>query len=1006
MAAAVLGVLWWLPATGPAASSHWPGGRDGDSNDVLLLRSATEAMRAGRMREAERLAMKVDPASPAMSRALMLAAEVASRTGRVDEAIARYETVSELGTSAATEALFYLGEQHRAAGRLERAAEYYQRFLGERPDDGEAHARLAFIYSVTGQRWQAMPHFLATVALQNWTLDSLALLGDLERPIEQPEFIASCLNSRPTDPFVQMGAAQLEAQRGDDGKAVDRLRKVIRRRPELVAAHALLGESVISQGDEAYLEWEQNLPPGAEEHADVWFVRGLRARGRSELGEAAGCFAESLRIRPEHRRSTYQLGQVLASLQDPAASAFVSRAERLVELSQQLDVTLKSRGRSEQALRACAEICESVGRLLEAYAWTVTAARLHGKVAWTEAMRERFRGRVSPGMPRTVPEADLVASHDLQRYVAAARDSIRSREGELASRRPPRASPPQDPEELLHSRIRFAPAEAGIDFVYENGADPETPGARMFEQTGGGVAVLDYDLDGWPDLHFTQGGIWETGETQPTPDARYRDHVYRNLAGDRFREIAANAGVENLGFGQGVAAGDFNGDGFPDLYVANAGANRLWRNNGDGTFTDVSDAIETASDRWTTSCAMVDLDGDGLLDLFDVNYLEGEGVFTRLCGGKACSPSVFPGAPDDAYRNRGDGTFHKLNDATPRHDAKGLGLVAARFGDDSRVSLFVANDQVPNFFLRVQSAVEPSDEGTADAATPPSGSVHGPDGGPFRLVDEALLRGLAYNVDGLALACMGVAADDADGNGRLDLLATNFMDEPNSLYLQDAARMFVDATRAAGLQQPSFPYTGWGTQFLDADLDGRSDLVVTNGHIDDLRDEGKPYRMPPQFFRNLGRARFEPLSPEQLGSFFQGKYLGRGLARLDFNRDGRTEFAVSNIGQPAELVVNRTDNAGAYLNVELVGTASARDPIGARVEAVTDRGSWQKQLVAGDGFQASNQRVVQFGLGSAGEIRQVTVQWPSGKRTELEGLPINTQVLIVEGAERAFVRKP
>ncbi len=506
----------------------------------------------------------------------------------------------------------------------------------------------------------------------------------------------------------------------------------------------------------------------------------------------------------------------------------------------------------------------------------------------------------------------------------------------------------------------------------------------MFEQTGGGVGVIDFDLDGWPDLYFTQGGNWPTGQAKPTSDPNVHDHLYRNLGGEQFRQVAAQAGVLNLGFGQGLTVGDFDSDGFPDLFVANIGANQLLRNNGDGTFSDVSQLLGSLPDQWTTSCVMVDLNGDGLLDIYAVNYLTGDNVFELICGGKACSPKVFPGAPDEVYLNQGDGSFLQLANATPQQEAKGLGVLAARFGDDPLPGLFIANDQVPNFFLQV----------TPDPA----------DSSAIQLTDRALLRGLAYNVDGLAMACMGIAADDLTGNGLLDFLVTNFMDEPNSLYLQDAPGLFIDATRAAGLQQPSFPYVGWGTQFFDADLDGQSDLVVTNGHVDDYRSEGKLYQMPPQFFINRGRARFEQLTADTLGDYFSDNYLGRGLAKLDWNRDGLVDFAVSNINQQATLVSNQTSGAGGYLNVELVGTTSARDCIGAGVAVTSDKGNWKRQLVAGDGYQASNQRLLQFGLGDATEVQTVTVNWPSGSRTIIENLPVNSAVSIVEGATRGFTR--
>jgi hypothetical protein len=266
------------------------------------------------------------------------------------------------------------------------------------------------------------------------------------------------------------------------------------------------------------------------------------------------------------------------------------------------------------------------------------------------------------------------------------------------------------------------------------------------------------------------------------------------------------------------------------------------------------------------------------------------------------------------------------------------------------------------------------------------------------LVDEALLRGLAYNGDGLALACMGIAADDANGDGRTDFLVTNFADEPNTLYLQDAPGLFVDATRTGGLYSDSIEPVGWGTQFLDAELDGAVDLVMVNGHIADYRDRGGLYHMKPQLFRNSGEGRFAAVSADSAGKYFDRQYLGRGLARLDWNGDGRMDFVVSNIRAPASLVTNQSQRVGNFLNVRLHGTTSPRDAIGSTVEVATPEKSWKKQLLAGDGVMASNQRILQFGIGEATSVSRVHVTWPSGKTTVLENLPVNETVELVEDA--------
>ncbi len=377
--------------------------------------------------------------------------------------------------------------------------------------------------------------------------------------------------------------------------------------------------------------------------------------------------------------------------------------------------------------------------------------------------------------------------------------------------------------------------------------------------------MLDLDHDGWPDLYFTQGGKWPTGDLKPSPSPEYVNRVFRNLDGARFVDVTLHAGLGDEGFGQGCAVNDFDNDGFQDVYVANIGRNRLYRNNGDGTFSDVTTASGIDTQEWTTSCVIVDLNADGFPDLFDVNYLTGPDIYTAICDGFACSPKSFEGVPDRAWLSHGDGTFNALPDATPKQDAKGLGVVAVDLYERGRPCLFIANDQVPNFLLRNLPS-ETSDN--------------------VKFVEEGFLSGLAFDENGLPMACMGIAADDVNGDGRTDFFVTNFKDEYNTLYLQDAVGLFVDGTSAAGLKAPSLPFVGWGTQFLDADLDGAPDIVLTNGHVDDYRRTGGKYHMRPQVFRNIGGGRFEELFAPAAGTYFAKEYVGRGSgsARLEQGR--------------------------------------------------------------------------------------------------------------------------
>ncbi|MGC1275840.1 MAG: CRTAC1 family protein [Planctomycetaceae bacterium] len=541
----------------------------------------------------------------------------------------------------------------------------------------------------------------------------------------------------------------------------------------------------------------------------------------------------------------------------------------------------------------------------------------------------------------------------------------------------------ETPDAPIDSPIRFDVADVGIDFRYFNSADPTTPGARMFEFTGGGVGVLDYDLDGRPDLHFTQGCRWP-------PDPAQREHLdrlYRNL-GDRYVDATDAAGIVEPGFSQGLACGDFDGDGFSDLYIANIGPNRLFRNNGDGTFNDVTTTSliseGTRAEAWTTSVALADLNSDGLPELFDVNYVEGHDVFDRICDHEGfpriCSPTLFEAQPDRLLLNRGDGRFTDVTAIAgiDGSEGTGLGIAIADFHGTGRLSLFVANDARNNHFY-LNETQDP--------------------GGLPRFAEQAMRNGLAFDREGRAQACMGVAVGDGDGDGRIDLFVTNYVEESNTLYVQHDGRLFADDSSRAGLSKPSIPMLGFGTQFLDADLDGWEDLVVVNGHVDDFTHQGYDHLMRPQLFRNLG-GRFVELSGDAAGAYFQQNRLGRGLARLDWNGDGRDEFVVSHLDDQASLLSNSSASVGKSLKFHLRATHSARDAVGATVIAEAGRKRLVRQLTAGDGYQASNEPALVFGLGDDEVVDRVTIRWPSGETSGFQHVATGSTWLAIEGRRR------
>ena len=487
----------------------------------------------------------------------------------------------------------------------------------------------------------------------------------------------------------------------------------------------------------------------------------------------------------------------------------------------------------------------------------------------------------------------------------------------------------------------------GVDFARFDGRAPGpggtiADGRRMYEWTGGGVAAFDLDADGRPDLALTQGREWgprnDPPSSDPDPAAPYRDALFRNVGG-RFEDVTGPAGFLSTGFGQGAAAGDWDGDGFADLYVCNIGGNRLLRNEGDGTFTDVTEhaglneganvATEDggAAAAWTVSAAMADLNADGLPDLYDANYVHGD-AFTEACEGRGgvrrvCAPGNFPATADRLLVNLGDGRFADVSEAaglpsegdgTDPGDGAGpaMGLVAADLDGAAGTEVFVAVDQRPNH------ALVPADAGKS--------------GGIPRLRRAGRASGLA-TAGSDEYACMGVACGDADADGRPDLFVTNYADQPNTLYRNASGPggpLFEDGTAAAGLYDPGFPTLGFGAQFLDADRDGDPDLAYLNGHLDDFTHAGAAFRMKPAFFLNDGGGRFAEVPAGVAGPFFGRPDLGRALARLDADGDGRDDLAAAHLGGPARLLRN-VFAGGAGVGLRVADPAGDRDAVGAAV---------------------------------------------------------------------------
>ena len=519
--------------------------------------------------------------------------------------------------------------------------------------------------------------------------------------------------------------------------------------------------------------------------------------------------------------------------------------------------------------------------------------------------------------------------------------------------------------------------EAGIRFRHINGAE----GAFHIPETlGAGGAFFDADNDGYLDIYLVNSGYWDTSPSTKQATST----LYRNNRDGTFTDITTTAKVGNRGnYGQGVACADYDNDGNVDLYVTNFGTNVLYRNNGDGSFTDVTASAGVGDPGWSSSACFLDYNLDGYLDLFVVNYLVySVDVPYPPCGEDGtptyCHPSVFEGAPDRLYRNNGDSTFTDVSQETgvgdiggPFH-GKGLGVVSADFNNDGAPDLYVANDDTRNDFFY--------------------------NNGDGTFSEISLLAGCAYSFNGVAQAGMGVATGDYNSDGWFDIFVTNLSYETNALYRNNGDGTFTDVIYEAHLGKESYLYVGFGTGFFDADSDGWLDIFIANGHILDNIEHTHDiltYRQPDQLFRNKGDGTFQETS-ESAGAYFQTVAVSRGTLFGDYDNDGDIDMLITQSNGPVTLLRNETETQNNYVSIKTVGVISNRDGIGTRITLTAGEQTQIREVNPASSYLSSHDARCYFGLGTKATVDRLEVRWQSGVRQVFENLPANQEYTISE----------
>jgi enediyne biosynthesis protein E4 len=527
-------------------------------------------------------------------------------------------------------------------------------------------------------------------------------------------------------------------------------------------------------------------------------------------------------------------------------------------------------------------------------------------------------------------------------------------------------------------RIVFTDATSSSGITFKHAFAPEKK--YIIESMSGGVALFDYNNDGWLDIYFVNS---PTVATAGDPKSA-RSELWRNNGDGTFTDVTEKAGVGNSGWGMGVCTGDYNNDGWEDLYVTCYGANRLYRNNGDGTFTDVAQKAGVADPRWSTGAAFGDYNNDGWLDLFVANYVDikldslpefGKSTHCQFQGlAVQCGPRGLPGAGDTLYLNNGNGTFTDVSKHAGVADAEGrygLGVAWCDFNEDGLIDLYVANDQGPNYLYR--------------------------NNGNGTFTDVGLESGTALSEDGKEQSSMGVAIGDYDHRGRWSIFVTNFSDEYNAFYRHDKNFQFSDVSYATQTGRVSLPFVGWGCGFFDYDNDGWLDLMAVNGHVYPQLASAKlkiSYAQRKLFYRNQRNGKFAETAA---GEALNEPSVSRGAAFGDFDNDGDVDVVINNIDGAPTILRNDGGNRNNFLVLELIGSKSNRDAYGARVKVTAGDLVQIDEKRSGGSYLSQNDPRLHFGLEQRTMIDAVEVRWPGNVIQKFTKLPVNSFISIKEG---------
>jgi hypothetical protein len=715
----------------------------------------------------------------------------------------------------------------------------------------------------------------------------------------------------------------------------------------------------MAAGDAAHArEALGHLQPDALDPAQIQVLRAWFAACRGEDRAERRALEVLVELDPGNLAAWTRLAELVQQANDAAAAEYRRRKAEL-NTDRERYFSLFRQGHFGSRAIELARLAERLGRRFEARCFWDLVRRQDPSNPDSAAALARLAAPRPPAGPVAPSLASLAES---QPGAAATRDA------------PPSVTDPPDPPLSIPYFVDRA-RESGLDaFVHDNGASPIR---QLPEMASSGIALLDFDGDGWLDVYAVQGGPFPPRSGRAGPATS--DRLYRNRGDGTFEDATESAGIASMprGYGHAAAVGDFDNDGHPDLFITRWRSYALLRNRGDGTFEDATAAAGLSGERdWPTSSAFADLDGDGDLDLYVCHYGAWDPDHPQLCkhpsieGYITCDPRTIEPRPDHVFRNEG-GRFVDVTaeSGMQERDGRGFGVVAADFDGDCRVDVFVANDTSANYLF------------------------HNLD--RFRFEEIGAVAGVSANAAGGYQAGMGVAAGDLDGDGRLDLAVTNFYLESTSFFRNLGGNTFADQTAAIGLAGPSRQRLGFGIAFLDADNDGRPDLMTANGHVSDLRPLF-PWAMRAQLLLGGADGRLTDVT-DHAGPAFDRPHVGRGLAIGDLDNDGRLDAVMVAQNEPLVVFSNRAESCGHFITFGVQGIKSNRAGLGTRITISAAGRRQVAECVGGGSYASAGDPRVHFGLGSSRKVDFVEVRWPSGRVDRYESLAADIGYHLLEG---------